>query len=85
MAGERRALLVATDTYTDPGLTQLRAPTGDVEALSRVLEDPAIGGFTVKRVFNAPAVDVKQELSQRSLYERLRTEEHDVNRRRSPL
>lgn len=62
MAGERRALLVATDTYTDPGLTQLRAPTGDVEALSSVLEDPAIGGFTVKRVFNAPAVDVKQEI-----------------------
>jgi hypothetical protein len=34
MGGERLALLVGTDAYTDPGLTRLRAPTGDVRALA---------------------------------------------------
>ena len=45
--GRRRALLIATDTYRDPGLRRLRSPVGDVRALAEVLADPVIGGFQV--------------------------------------
>ncbi|CUR55372.1 hypothetical protein NOCA2270007 [metagenome] len=54
----RRALIVASDTYDDPGLRQLRAPAADARALSRVLSDPAVGGFEVTSVVNRPAHEV---------------------------
>jgi len=44
----RDALIVAIADYRDPKLRQLRAPVADATALGRVLEDPAIGGFTVQ-------------------------------------
>ena len=62
MAGERRALLIATDAYTDPGLTRLRAPTGDVRALADVLADPSIGGFYVRQLLNRATDETKQEV-----------------------
>jgi uncharacterized caspase-like protein len=62
MAGERRALLIATDTYTDPRLTKLRAPTGDVRALGDVLADQSIGGFDVQHLINRVTDEVKQEV-----------------------
>src|SRR5262245_24290760 len=55
----RRALLVATDTYEDPGLRQLRAPSVDVGALERVLADPAIGQFEVRVLIDRPTEDLK--------------------------
>jgi len=54
----RRALIVASDTYEDPGLRQLRAPAADARALARVLGDPMIGGFDVTSVVNRPAHEV---------------------------
>jgi hypothetical protein len=54
----RRALIVASDTYDDPGLRQLRAPAADARALARVLGDPMIGGFDVTSVVNRPAHEV---------------------------
>ena len=53
-AGRRRALLVATATYGDPGLAALRAPTGDVASLAAVLGDDRIGGFDVRKMVDKP-------------------------------
>ncbi len=39
------ALLVGISEFKDPRLAKLNAPKGDVEALARVLKDPARGGF----------------------------------------
>jgi hypothetical protein len=44
MAG-RRALIVATGSYADPKLRQLRAPAADADLLAAVLRDRAIGDF----------------------------------------
>ena len=54
MAGTRSALIVATYAYDDPGLTRLRAPGRDADALAEVLADPDIGGFEVETVVNQP-------------------------------
>ena len=62
MAGNRRALLVATDEYADPGLARLRAPAGDVRALAEVLADQSIGAFEVHPLINRATDDVKQEV-----------------------
>jgi DNA segregation ATPase FtsK/SpoIIIE, S-DNA-T family len=62
MAGERHALLVATDTYIDPGLNELRAPAGDVCALGDVLGDASIGAFDVRQLINRSTDHVKQEI-----------------------
>ena len=61
-AGRRRALLIATATYGDPGLAALRAPTGDVAALARVLGDGAIGGFDVRQLIDEPTEDLRKEI-----------------------
>jgi Caspase domain len=55
MAAARSALIVASASYTDPGLRQLRAPGTDAEALAAVLRDPAIGGFEVRTLLDEPA------------------------------
>lgn len=61
--GRRSALLVATDRYEDEGLTQLRAPAGDAEALADVLRDPSIGGFEVPPpLLNQPESVVRREI-----------------------
>ncbi len=63
MAGQRRALIVATETYEHQTLRGLRAPSADAQALARVLGDPAIGAFDVDVVENesAHAVEVRLE------------------------
>ena len=61
-ARRRRALLVATASYTDPGLAALRAPVGDVEALAQVLRDDSIGGFEVSELIDRPTEDIKREI-----------------------
>ena len=57
--GLRVALVVATNTYTDPGLRQLRAPVQDAADLAQVLADPGIGGFAVTTVIDQPAHQVR--------------------------
>jgi len=56
--GTRSALIVASDTYADPGLRRLRAPGSDAKALADVLHNPAIGNFDVRTLLNAPAHEV---------------------------
>ena len=48
MSDKRSALMIASYLYQDADLRRLVAPAQDAEALSRVLEDPSIGGFSVK-------------------------------------
>src|SRR5215218_4862943 len=50
----RRALVVASYRYSDPGLRQLTAPAQDAEALASVLEDREIAGFEVATLVNEP-------------------------------
>ena len=59
LPGSRLALVVATNTYTDPGLRQLRAPARDADDLTHVLADPGIGGFAVTTVIDQPAHQVR--------------------------
>lgn len=57
---ERRlALIVATSTYVDSSLRQLRAPAQDAADLSEVLADPGIGGFEVTQVINSSAQEIR--------------------------
>jgi len=53
--GARSALIVASYDYQDPGLSELRAPARDAEALAEVLRDTEIGDFQVRTVLNEPA------------------------------
>jgi hypothetical protein len=62
MAGSKAALLVATAEYGDQAFRRLRAPAHDVEALRRVLADPAIGGFDVRALVNQPGQLVEEEI-----------------------
>ena len=57
--GARLALVVATGTYTDPGLRRLRAPARDAADLAEVLADPGIGGFAVTTVIDQPAQQIR--------------------------
>jgi uncharacterized caspase-like protein len=59
LAGPRLALVVATGTYTDPGLSQLRAPARDADDLAQVLADPDLGGFAVTTVIDQPAQQIR--------------------------
>ena len=58
----RRALLIATGTYADPGLARLRAPAGDVRALAGVLGNAAIGEFEVAELIDRPTDEVKRAI-----------------------
>ncbi|WP_448623720.1 caspase family protein [Geodermatophilus sp. URMC 64] len=55
MAPQRKALLVATYGYQDPGLRRLAAPAHDAEALADVLRDPDVAGFDVTVLLDEPA------------------------------
>jgi hypothetical protein len=57
--GRRLALIIAGSTYSDPTLQKLRAPGKDASDLAEVLADPAIGGFDVDILVDAPAQKVK--------------------------
>jgi uncharacterized caspase-like protein len=54
MGAKKSALIIANSEYEDPTLRQLVAPAQDAEALAGVLQDPAIGGFEVQTLLNAP-------------------------------
>lgn len=51
----RSALIVASSSYSDPGLKRLRAPASDADSLAAVLQDPGIGGFDVRTSIDEPA------------------------------
>ena len=57
--GDRLALVVATGSYSDPGLRRLRAPAQDAADLAQVLADPGIGSFTVTTVIDQPAQQIR--------------------------
>ena len=57
--GARLALVVATGTYSDPGLRRLRAPARDAANLAQVLADPGIGGFAVTTVIDQPSHQIQ--------------------------
>jgi hypothetical protein len=63
-AGRRFALVVATGSYADPTLAKLRAPGRDASELAAVLGDPAIGGFEVEVVHDAPAESLRRAVAQ---------------------
>ncbi|MBB4966465.1 caspase, EACC1-associated type [Saccharothrix violaceirubra] len=58
----RTALLIATDTYTDPTFGALRAPALDAGELDGVLAHPDIGDFTTEVLVNASAQDVRERV-----------------------
>jgi hypothetical protein len=62
MPGGKAALLVAAADYDDPKLRRLRAPVHDVDALARVLGDPAIGGFDVHTLLDQPSWMVSEQI-----------------------
>lgn len=64
MAGQRKALIIANDTYEQEALADLQAPAADAEALGRVLGDPQIGGFTVQVVHNESAHVIQAQIEE---------------------
>ncbi|QFZ23296.1 caspase, EACC1-associated type [Saccharothrix syringae] len=58
----RTALLIATDSYSDPAFSALRAPGHDVASLRAVLADPAIGAFRTQVLVNRPAQEVRERV-----------------------
>jgi hypothetical protein len=61
--GVRKALVVANANYDDPKLARLRSPAHDADALSRVLGDPAIGGFDVELLLDADERTVRRGIA----------------------
>ena len=59
----RHALIVATDTYNDPKLRRLRAPTRDAAALADVLRDPEIGDFEVELASNETDAALRRRIA----------------------
>src|SRR5215212_7246446 len=59
MGGARLALIVANDSYDDPGLGRLQAPARDAEALADVLEDPGVGAFEIQVLQNETAQAIR--------------------------
>jgi prophage antirepressor-like protein len=60
LPGPRVALIIATASYQDPGLSQLRATADDAQILARVLGDPLIGAFDVTLVIDADERQVRR-------------------------
>lgn len=50
MSGERHAVLIASSTYDDDKLPNLRCPGQDVDGLDQVLRAPEHGGFTSRKI-----------------------------------
>ncbi|MFI9118818.1 caspase domain-containing protein [Streptomyces bikiniensis] len=62
MLGGRHALLIATNTFSNAGLQQLRSPVRDVEGLAAVLQDPKVGDFDVATVLDQQQHQVMREI-----------------------
>ena len=64
MAGQRKALIIASDTYEQEALQNLRAPAADAAVLGRVLGDPQIADFAVQVVHNQPAHVISAQIEE---------------------
>jgi Caspase domain/PASTA domain len=64
VTGQRKALIIANDTYEQKALGDLQAPAADAEALGRVLGDPQIGDFDVQVVHNEPAHVIQAQIEE---------------------
>jgi len=64
VAGQRKALIIANDTYEQEALRDLLAPAADAEALGRVLGDPQIGDFAVQVVHNESAHVIQAQIEE---------------------
>jgi hypothetical protein len=60
--GQRQALIIATSSYEDAGLRQLRSPAADAEELVKVLEDPKIGNFKANVLSDSPEARLRREI-----------------------
>ncbi len=60
MPGDRYALLIAADSFTDPTLRSLGAPARDIDDLASVLCDPAVGQFKVTMIVNQPSHNIAE-------------------------
>ena len=58
----RSALLVATSTYDDAGLSRLVSPAQDASSLAAVLAEPGIGDYDVSRVLDATSAEICQAI-----------------------
>jgi Caspase domain len=63
VVGNRSALMIANDQYSDGKLGRLRSPSIDAARLARVLGDPSIGNFAVMRSTNDPESGLRRKLS----------------------
>src|SRR5262249_40894237 len=62
MSSNRVALLIASMTYDDSRLREMRSPGQDVTALEEVLADPRIGDFQVEKLIDRPADLVRRRV-----------------------
>jgi uncharacterized caspase-like protein len=59
----RFALIIASDTYTDSKLTQLKAPVVDAKRFGELLKDQSIGGgYDVKIFTNTDSYIIRKEI-----------------------
>jgi Caspase domain len=64
VAGQRKALIIANDTYEQESLRDPLDPAADAEALGGVLCDPQIGDFAVQVVHNGPAHVIQAQIEE---------------------
>jgi hypothetical protein len=64
VSGQRKALIVANDSYEQEALRDLVAPAADAEALGQVLGDRQIGEFTVQVVRNQPSYVIQAQIEE---------------------
>lgn len=61
--GNRVALIVACNRYSDPKLKELQAPSQDAERFAKILEDSKIGGFKVTTLIDQPHWIITEKLN----------------------
>lgn len=59
----RHALIVATTSYSDTRLAQLRSPAADADALAGVLGDPSRGDFDVELSVDETHADLTRRIA----------------------
>jgi tetratricopeptide (TPR) repeat protein len=62
--GNRVALIIACNRYSDPKLKELQAPSQDAARFARILEDPKIGEFKVSTLIDQPHWIITQKLDE---------------------
>jgi uncharacterized caspase-like protein len=64
VAERRLALIIGTSKYVNAALQQLRSPGTDAQALSDVLADVKIGGFTISLLLDQTADSLRRAIEQ---------------------